>query len=294
MLHKQNSCKPRLQFAVFATHVAMILPLYTLLLIPLVNAWTFRYTNATDATEIARGDEAQNCTNSPIGKEKLFTWDPEGSDLCVSIYRDTECDSRAGYSCSAWRRNASEAFAAFDVLLEREIDAKHQTSTLALTSTSTSATTSTSTSSSVSSTSASSTTTPTESAVSAGNANTSSSSSPSLSSGAIAGVVVGVVAAVAVIVAFVVIFMRKRNKKDSAVANQHGGYGPHEADATGPSISGTTAIAEKEADSAARPFRPPPGSQFVELAGDEGSAELGSSPISEMDGNSTKREFNRF
>ncbi|KAJ5706041.1 hypothetical protein N7536_001730 [Penicillium majusculum] len=280
----------------------MILPLYALLLIPLVNAWTFSYTNATDATEIARGDEAQNCTNSPIGKEKPFTWDPEGSDLCVSIYRDTKCDSRAGYSCSVWRKNASEAFAAFDVLLEREIDAKHQTSTPALTSTSTSATTSASTStstseassSSVSSTSASATTTPTESAVSAGNVNGGSSSSPSLSGGAIAGVVVGVVAALSIIVVLVVIFMRKKNRKNAAVANQHGGYGPHEADATGSSISGTTAIAEKEADSAARPFRPPPGSRFVELAGDAGSAELGSSPISEMDGNSTKRDVNRF
>lgn len=277
----------------------MILPLYVLLLVPLVNAWTFRYTNATGATEIARGDEAQNCTDSPIGKQKLFSWDPEGSDLCVSIYRDTKCDSRAGYSCSAWRKNASEAFAAFDVLLEREIDAKHQTSTLALTSTSTSATTSTSTStsesssSSVSSISASATTTPTESAVSAGNVN-SGSSSPSLSGGAIAGVVVGVVAAVAIIVGFIVIFMRKRNKKNAAVANQHGGYGPHEADATGSSISGTTVIAEKGADSVARPFRPPPGSHVVELAGDEGSAELGSSPISEMDGNSTKRDFNKI
>lgn len=88
--------------------------------------------------------------------------------------------------------------------------------------------------------------------------------------------------------------MRKRNKKNAALANQPGGYGPHEADATGSSISGTTAIAEKESNSAARPFRPPPGSQFVELAGDEASAELGSSPISEMDGNSTKRDFHRF
>ncbi|KAJ5528820.1 hypothetical protein N7527_002213 [Penicillium freii] len=279
----------------------MILRLYALLLIPLVNAWTFGYTNATDATEIARGNEAQNCTDSPIGKQKLFTWDPEGSDLCVSIYRDTKCASRAGYSCGVWRKNASESFSAFDVLLERDIDAKHQGSTLDLTSTSTSATTSTSTStstsnsssSSVSSTSASATATPTESAVSAGNVNSGSSSSPSLSGGAIAGVVVGVVAAVAIIVAFVVIFMRKRNKKNAAVASQHGGYGPHEADATRSSISGTTAVTEKGADSSARPFRPPPGSQVVELAGDERSAELGSSPISEMDGNTAKRYFNR-
>lgn len=88
--------------------------------------------------------------------------------------------------------------------------------------------------------------------------------------------------------------MRKKNKKNAVVANEHGGYGPHEADATGSSVSGTTAVAEKASDSVARPFRPPPGSQVVELVGDEGSAELGSSPISEMDGNSAKRNFNRF
>lgn len=87
--------------------------------------------------------------------------------------------------------------------------------------------------------------------------------------------------------------MRKRNRKNPPVASQHGGYGPHEADATGSSISGTTAVTEKGTDSVARPFRPPPGSHVVELAGDEGSAELGNSPISEMDGNSTKRDFNR-
>ena len=95
-------------------------------------------------------------------------------------------------------------------------------------------------------------------------------------------------------VAFVVVLIRKRNKKNAAVANQHGGHGPHEADATGSSISGTTAVVEKAADSAVRPFRPPPGSNIVELVGDEGSAELGSSPISELDGNSAKKGSNRF
>ncbi|KAJ5496503.1 hypothetical protein N7463_008490 [Penicillium fimorum] len=277
----------------------MMLPPYALFLIPLANAWTFRTTNATGATEIARGDENQQCTNATIGKGKLFTWDPEGSKLCVSIYRDTECDSRAGYSCGIWRKNASEQFLAFDVLLENEIEAKHKTST-ALISTSTSATSSKaiSTSSSSSVTAASASATPTESsAASAVNAN-SGSSSLTLSGGAIAGIVVGVIAAVAIIVAFVFVFMRKKNKKNAAAANQDGGLGPHEADATESSMGGTTvaetagnSIAEKEAESV-RPFRPVPGSQVVELAGDEGSAELGSSPISEMDGTSVKQPFN--
>ncbi|CAI7659141.1 unnamed protein product [Penicillium glandicola] len=266
----------------------MILLLHAIFLVPVVNAWTFRYTNGTGATEIDRGDEAQNCTTSPIGKEKLFTWDPEGSDLCVSIYRDIDCDSRAGYSCTAWRKNASEAFSAYDVLLETEIEAKHETSTLAVStststssltssSTSTSTLTSTSTSSSSSVSSASASTTPTESIVSASSSNSGSSSSPSLSGGAIAGVVIGVVAGVAIVVAFIVVFMKKRNKKNAVVDNQPGGYGPHEADATGSSVSGTTVV-EKGGESAVRPFSPR-SARVVELAGDEGSAELGSSPI---------------
>ncbi|CAG8897590.1 unnamed protein product [Penicillium egyptiacum] len=275
----------------------MMLPLYALWVLPLANAWTFSYTNSSDATEIARGQKAQNCTTSPLGKDKPFSWDPEESNLCLSIYRDTKCDSRAGYSCGAWRKTASNDFSAFDVKLERDIYNEEQASTAASTSTSTSATsTSTSTSSSASSTSesATATATPTESAAaSAANAN-SGSSNTALSGGAIAGVVIGVVAGVAIIVALVFIFMRKRNKKIVAAANQHGGYGPHEADATASSISGTTAVTEKTLEKAPRPFRPPPGSHVVELVGDEGSAELGSSPISEMDGSSVKRDFNRF
>ncbi|KAJ5807344.1 hypothetical protein N7447_010800 [Penicillium robsamsonii] len=275
----------------------MMLPLYALFLIPLANAWTFRTTNATGATEIARGEEERQCTNATIGKGKLFTWDPEGSDLCVSIYRDIECDSRAGYACATWRKNASEQFLAFDILPESEIEAKHRTST-ALMSTSTSSTSSKPTSSSSSAAAASASATPTESrAASADNSN-SGSSSPALSGGAIAGIVIGAIAGVAIIVAFVFIFMRKKNKKNAAAANRDGGFGPHEADATESSMGGTTvaektgdSIAEKEAESV-RPFRPVPGSQVVELAGDEGSAELGSSPISEMDGTSAKRPFN--
>ncbi|KAJ5199731.1 hypothetical protein N7491_009471 [Penicillium cf. griseofulvum] len=277
----------------------MMLPIYALLLVPLANAWTFRTTNTTGDTEIARGDEEQQCTKATIGKGKLFTWDPEGSSLCVSIYHDAECESRAGYSCGGWRKNASKEFLSFDILLESEIEAKRQTSTLALTPTSTSATetASRSTPPSSSAASVSASATPTGSTAASGaNANTGSSSS--LSGGAIAGIVIGVIAAVAIVVAFIVIFMRKKNKKKAAAASQGGGYGPHEAYAAGSSVSGTTAVenaansmAEKETESVRR-FRPVPGSRVVELVGDEGSAELGSSPISEMDGHTIKRPFN--
>ncbi|KAJ5782323.1 hypothetical protein N7457_004097 [Penicillium paradoxum] len=257
---------------------------YALLFAPLVNAWTFRYTNVTNATEIARGDEPQNCTNSPIGQDRLFTWDPEGSDLCVSIYRDTDCISRGGYACGIWRKNASAPFSAFDVMLESEIVAKSRASESSLTQTSTSSSTPTSTF--VTSVSASVTPTP---PAAASNADGGSSGGSSLSGGAIAGVVIGVVAGVLIIVGLVVFYMKKKNKPKPPVDSQDGGYGPHEVDATGSSTSGTTAVEKDGSLSAVRAFRPPPGSRVVELAGDEGTAELGSSPISEMDAQSQKK-----
>ena len=58
---------------------------FILLLIPLVNAWTFRYTNEGNETEIIRGSEERNCTVADIFEDKLFTWDPEGTKQCLSL-----------------------------------------------------------------------------------------------------------------------------------------------------------------------------------------------------------------
>jgi hypothetical protein len=77
-----------------------------------------------------------------------------------------------------------------------------------------------------------------------------------------------------------VVFFMKRNNKRDATSTTPGSYGPHEVDATGSSMSGTTV----QEPFASVGFRPAPGSKLVELKGDEGSAELGSSPISELDG----------
>jgi hypothetical protein len=254
-----------------------MLPRYFLLFTPLVNAWTFRYTNMTDETIITRGNEERNCTIANIAAEKLFTFDPEGTNQCVSIYRDTTCDSMGGYSCTSWRKNASRTFMAFDIMPENLIIAKSQTSTMASTSTptSTSASSSTAASTSISSAASSPTITPSDAAATA----TDGGSSTGLSGGAIAGVVIGVVAAVAIVVGLVILFLKRKNKKN-APTTAPGGYGPHEADATGSSMSGTT-VKEPLASVG---FRPAPGSKLVELKGDEGSAELGSSPISELDG----------
>jgi hypothetical protein len=257
-----------------------------LLFVPLVNAWTFLTTSPDNITEIARGEAYQACTNATIGQERLFTWDPEGSHLCVSIYRDTDCTSRGGYSCPIWRKNASAPFAAFDIMLESQIIAKSLSSAYSATHTTTPTPKPTATS--VRSVSA----TPTDPAAAAASDDGGSSGS-SLSGGAIAGVVIGVIAGVAIIVVLVFFYIRRNSKKNAPVTVEHGGYGPHEADATNSSISGTTVTAEKGGDPAMRAFRPPPGARVVELVGDEGSAELGSSPISEMDGHSSVKPFNR-
>lgn len=256
---------------------------YGLLFIPLVNAWTFRYTNKTEESEIIVGSGEQNCTVGNIAGGKEFSYNPGGaSDLCVSLYRDKSCTSRGGYSCTVWQRNASRNFMAFDVKSEKVILSEDQTSTMTSTSM-------TSTSTSISTTS-SPTTTPTPSdAAAAGNANSGSG----LSGGAIAGVIIGVVAAVAIIVGLVVFFM-KRQKKQTPAPPTTGSYGPHEGGATGSVMSGTTAQDQmspiggfSEAAQKQRFMELPGQSATSELGGSQTlTSELGNNSISELDGGS--------
>ncbi|KAJ5312777.1 hypothetical protein N7508_003607 [Penicillium antarcticum] len=256
----------------------LMLPLYALSLLQLASAWTFRYTNKTDDTLILRGSDDKNCTVISLAEGKLFTYDPEGSDLCVSIYYDAECNSRAGYSCTSWRKNASASFFGADIAPERPAVS---TSTTALPTFSTTAPPSTSTSASVSESVTStptSTTTPTDAVI--------SESSSSLSGGAIAGIVIGVVAGLAIVAGLIFFFMRRNRKNNAPPVVPPGSYGPHEAEATVSSFSGAT---EKMEDSSKRSFRPPTGSKVVELAGDVGTYELPNSPINEMDGRSATK-----
>ncbi|KAJ5757713.1 uncharacterized protein N7511_006407 [Penicillium nucicola] len=257
----------------------LMLPLYALSLLQLASAWTFRYTNKTDDTLILRGSDDKNCTVISLAEGKLFTYDPEGSDLCVSIYYDDECDSRAGYSCTSWRKNASASFFGVDIGPERLATS---TSTTALPTFSSAVSTSTSKPASVSE---AVTNTPTSTPTTTPTDASKSDSSSSLSGGAIAGIVIGVVAGLAVLAGL--IFFVWRNRKNNAPPSvQPGGYGPHEAEATVSSFSGAT---EKMDDtSKGGSLRPQTGSEVVELAGDV-TYELPNSPINEMDGNSTTK-----
>ncbi|KAJ6033162.1 hypothetical protein N7499_009431 [Penicillium canescens] len=261
----------------------LMLPLYALSLLPLATAWTFLYTNKTDSTLILRGSDDQNCTAISLAKDKLFTFDPEGSDLCVSIYYDDQCSSRAGYSCTSWRKNASASFFGVDIAPERPAVS---TSTTALPSSSTAASTSASTSTSTSaSVSESATSTPTSTPTPSDAATSDTSSG--LSGGAIAGIVIGVVAGLAVLAGLIFFFMRRNRKKNAPASVQPGSFGHHEAEATVSSLSGATE--KPPGSSGGGSFRPAPGSKLVELAGDAGTFELPNSPLSEMDGHSATK-----
>jgi hypothetical protein len=89
------------------------------------------------------------------------------------------------------------------------------------------------------------------------------------------------VAGLAILAGLIFFCMRRNRKNDAPATVQHGGYEPHEAEATVSSVSGAT---EKMSDG-----QHATGSKIVELAGDPGTFELPNSPINEMDGRSATK-----
>lgn len=249
--------------------------LYTLVLAPVVNAWTFRYTNATNNATILHDTGKLNCTKIDLAGGKLFSWDPEGAKLCVSLYYDAKCVTRGGLGCNPWKRNASTNFYGVDIITDEQAET---------------ATVSTATSSPTSrtSTASTSTTTVTPTPTSTSAANDTSSSGSSLSGGAIAGIVIGVVSAV-IMVAALFFFFGRRHRKKAALAHGQGDalqgpYGPDTSDrAETEGVTSSQGISEKQASSDGGAFRPAPGSRVVELAGQNRAAELAHSPLSELE-----------
>ncbi|KAJ5180593.1 hypothetical protein N7492_003803 [Penicillium capsulatum] len=246
-------------------------------LLPLARAWTFRYTNATDHATIVHKTGILNCTKMDLAGGKLFSWDPEGSSLCITIFYDTKCEHGAGISCPWWKKNASTDFLAYQVYGDEQA-ATATISTAAPTPTSSSRT-STSSTSATSSPSVTASTTPA--------ASTQSSSSSALSGGAIAGVVVGVVCAV-LIIAALFFFFGRRGRKQAALANASNvPQGPYGSNAAGrPEADAPTSskgISEKPGNSLDGGVRPLPGSRVLELAGQHQATELGNSAVHELD-----------
>ncbi|KAJ5658660.1 uncharacterized protein N7484_002309 [Penicillium longicatenatum] len=269
----------------------MKLLLYTLFLAPLAHGWTFRYTNSTSDTTILEETGSRNCTKIQLAKNKLFSWDPEGSNECISIYYDDNCETSGGYSCGFWKKTASHDFGSIDVSTSNKAASVSViTTTETATSTSSSSTTSTTGTPSAAST----TSTPSASSGTGSTAATTdgASSGSTLSGGAIAGIVVGVVAGILAIAGLFFI-LRRRNRKNAVTANPQsdpslqGPYGrqasvPETITTFGPSSTSTAQPVEKSADSAPRVFEMPSRSPPVELV---------STPINEMDGQSGKGYF---
>ena len=250
--------------------------LYALALAPLVNAWTFRYTNATNNATILHDTGKLNCTEIDLAGGKLFSWDPEGEKLCVSIYHDAKCVNRAGLGCAFWKKNASANFYGVEIFTDEQAA---------------SATVSTATPSPTTSPSRSSSATPTVTPTSASAADDTDSSGSSLSGGAIAGIVIGVVSAVVMVAALFFFFGRRHRKKVALARAQEdapqGPYGPDTSDrAETEAVTSSKGISEKPASSDGGMFRPAPGSRVVELPGQDRATELAHSPLSELEGQS--------
>lgn len=279
----------------------MKLSIYAFAFVPLAHAWTFLYTNATGNATILHDTGPSNCTQITLAANKPFSWDPEGQNLCISIYHDHKCDNRGGLSCGvngAWKKDASSDFWSIQVIDNGEPSSSATPTPTPTSTTATSMTTSTSSTETSPTATATSTSTSTTAAAAA-----SSSGSSSLSGGAIAGIVVGVIAGIAIIGALFFLYGRRsRNRQQAAAANEllssspQGPYTPQSpmtAVAYPPSSSLGTS--EKGVVSSTTPsVRPAPGSRVVELAGHDPSAELVNSPISELDGQSGGKQFYRF
>ncbi|OOQ84353.1 hypothetical protein PEBR_30584 [Penicillium brasilianum] len=277
----------------------MKLFLCTLSWIPLVNAWTFLYTNATGNATILHETGTENCTEIDLAGGKLFSWDPEDSGLCISIYYDATCKDRGGLTCNAWSKNASTTFHGIQIYSQSDASSASVSSSTPTSTTSASSTSSSTSASTTSSTSTSSV--PTSTATSATPATAGNGSSSSLSGGAIAGIVIGVVAGVAVVGGLFFYFGRRNRRNNNVTAGNeqsgptpgsisgepHGPYSPQASMlAAGYVQPPYTDNSDKAPNSSSgmSSVRPAPGSRVVELAGHDRAVELGNSLISELDG----------
>lgn len=249
----------------------MDLLLYLVALLPLVQAWTFRYTNSDNETTTIHGTENLDCTDIDLPSGNEVSFHPEGTLPCLSLYHGAKCpDSEKGSfkindTCTAWEwtTNAHGNFSGIEVYVSGAPTATASMSTATQTSASTGTSTSQSTSSG-------------------------SSSGLTLSGGAIAGIVVGLVCAFLIVAA--IFFFLGRRKRKAKLANQQNSppapYEPSETeDKKADVVTSAKGISEKPADSHPAGFELAPGSQPAELAGSGQNqpAELATNLVHELD-----------
>lgn len=249
----------------------MDLLLYILALLPLAQAWTFRYTNSDNEKTTIHGTDNLDCTDIDLPNGNDVSFHPQGTLPCLRLFNDAKCpeDENGSFeynsSCTAWEwtTNAHGNFSAIKVYVPGEPTATASMST----ATKTSATTGTSKSQSASS---------------------SSSSGLTLSGGAIAGIVVGLVCAF-LIVAAIFFFLGRRKRKAKLANQQNLPPAPYEPSPTEDKkadvVTSAKGISEKPADSHPAGVGLAPGSQPAELAGSEQNrpAELATNLVHELD-----------
>jgi hypothetical protein len=254
--------------------LTMDLLLYIFALLPLVQAWTFRYTNSVNETTTIHGTKNLDCTDIDLPNKNAVSWDPEDTlKACLLIYHRTECPdsehspSDFNTSCTDYKWEAFAGGGRFRGIRVLVSGAPTATASIS-TATQTTATTGTSKSPSTSS---------------------DSSSGSTLSGGAIAGIVVGLVCAF-LIVAAIFFFLGRRKRKAKLANQQNTPQGPYEASATGNAkadvLTSAKSMSEKKpADSHPTGVGPAPGSQLAELAGSGQNqpAELATNSVHELD-----------
>ncbi|CAI7666648.1 unnamed protein product [Penicillium manginii] len=252
---------------------------YAIASIPLAQAWTFLYTNATNNATILHQSGTVNCTQIDLAKGKEFSWDPEDVDVCISIYYDKSCTSRGGLSCNAWKKDSGNNYQSIQIFTNDE-DASGSSSTSSIP-----------TSATMSSTTAVSPTIPaTNTSTADVSSSNSSSSKPSFSGGTIAGIVIGVIAAAFIIGAFLLRNRRTISPRSAPVSSP---YKPTLSDMQAAMPPHEFAFASSEKTLPPSRGRPVPGSKLVELPGSLQRAELGNSPMSEMGVDAVDMKFDR-
>ncbi|KAJ5770302.1 uncharacterized protein N7511_002353 [Penicillium nucicola] len=251
--------------------------LYIFALLPLVQSWTFQYTNSANETTTIHGTKNLDCTDIDLPNGNAASYDPEGSLPCLLIYQRAKCpDSEQSdvnaTSCESWKWEspANGRFRGIKVLVSGAPTATASIST----ATQATATIATSTSLSTSSSTPPST-------------SSDASSGLTLSGGAIAGIVVGLVCAL-LIVAVIFFFLGHQKRKAMLANQQNAPQGPYEPSATGYAeadvLISTKGMLKKPADSYLAGVGQAPGSQLAELAasGQNRPAELATNPVHEL------------
>lgn len=181
----------------------LLLLLNALSLMPLVEAWTLVWRNASDTSFVEHAKTSMSCTKISNPKGKLFEYDSEEGPFEISLYGNKDCSGVAsGWASHMLSKNASAAINSFRV----DSSATTASSPVATTSSSTSI-------QPAASTTLTDTLLP------------ESGSGTGLSGGSIAGIVIGVVAGVAII-GGILFFIGRRRWASSQNPVLNMGYAP--------------------------------------------------------------------